>query len=153
MDPGISAGWFVLHFGPEWSIWTENNYKFPYIPSPQRMKPTDFVEPLTFPLAPPWGWHFFREICQQLFDGLQWMDFHPLGHSLWSTGLVPVTLAIPWLFLLVQVKVSVLPYLLNGLSQDFHGPKTTYFNDFGDPLPFPEEKCPNKYWMDSNEIW
>ncbi len=64
-DLGMASlvNWSVHHFGPDWNISTTIGWavvKFcTDIHASQRMNPTDFDDSLTFPLVPPWGWHFW----------------------------------------------------------------------------------------------
>ncbi len=82
----------------------------------QRMKPDDFSEPLTFPLALPWRWHFWFVVKH--FDNY-WVDCHDIGctHSCFPE-------VIPSLFSFPVVKISLCPILwlltkclqMNGIS-------------------------------------
>ncbi len=63
MAPGLamSVCWSVHHFGPDWNIsaavgWITMKF-YTDIHGSRWMNPTDFADPLTFPFAPPWGWH------------------------------------------------------------------------------------------------
>ncbi len=93
----MMVGWSV-HCGPDWNIWTiiwGTAMKFHTdIHSPQRMNPTDFGDPLSFPLAPPWGWYLCysvkclnnyqmdcHEMCTDIYAPLR-MSCNNFGHLL-----------------------------------------------------------------------
>ncbi len=71
------ASWSVHHSDPDRNSSTNIRWiamEFcTDIHGPQRMNLCDFGVPLSFPLAPSWGWHFcFWVKYVKLFDGLEW---------------------------------------------------------------------------------
>ncbi len=77
----VSVSWPVNHDGPDWNIstigWTAMKL-CTVIDSPQRMNPTDFGDPLTYTLVPPWGSHFWFLIkCLNIAT-----DCHDIWHAM-----------------------------------------------------------------------
>lgn len=67
---------------PHWSTLTYlNNDQMDFLSRDlyvlQRMNPTDFGDPLTFPLTPPWGRHLWFSV--KYLD--YWMDCHWISYS------------------------------------------------------------------------
>lgn len=52
-----------------------------YLNSSQTINPTCFIDTLTFPLAPPWGWHVRK--CGTYIDGVS-VGLWNSSHFLWS---------------------------------------------------------------------
>lgn len=47
----------------------------------QRMEPTDFDHPLTFALAPPWGWLFWKQV--KCLDNY-WMNYNEIIYNIYD---------------------------------------------------------------------
>lgn len=87
--PCQSVGRSVHHFGPDWNISITLGWIALQLCSdihcPQRMKPTSFGEPLTFPLAPPVGWRF-------------WLYWNVFQTFMFPSGWTVIALVTPFTF-------------------------------------------------------
>ncbi len=145
-QPNSNVSWVVHHFGPDWNTSTTIRgivMKFHAdIHDPKMMNPPDFSYSLTFPVAPPWGSHFF--VFSEKHLNNYWKDIHDSQFSK-----VFISDSVKYLYTCYMDLYKSLPTLTvvvkniyEGIAMKFgihiHGPQRMKSNNFGDPWTFPE---------------